>query len=113
MNCNLLYLVRKKENIIIFHALIIEWIERDLVTDVGASITMHPSKTPNDCLNSCDKTEGCNSFTWSEQLGCYLKEKCLTGDEPSSKENNNGLKSYYKSCKDSDDSGMTLKIFVL
>ena len=88
--------------------LIIEWIERDLVVDVGAVITMHPSKTLDDCMIWCSKTEGCNSFTWSEEWGCYLKEQCLTGDEPSSKENNNGQKSYYKSCKDKKDSGMII-----
>ena len=81
--------------------LIIEWIERELVAYQGVEITMHSSKTLEECKIWCGETDGCNSFSWSSQYGCFLKEKCVTGDEASNAGSSNGYKSYYKLCTES------------
>ena len=88
---------------------IIDWIERELVADEGVEITGHSSKTLEECKIWCGETGGCNSFSWSAQWGCYLKEKCLTEDEPSNEGSTNGYKSYYKLCT---ESGIVVKIHV-
>ena len=79
------------------------------MADEGVSITMDPSMNLDECMIWCGDTDGCNSFIWSEDWGCYLKDKCVTMDDPSSTGSTNGFKSYYKRCK---GSGMMAKINV-
>ena len=86
---------------------IIEWIERDLVADEGVGIPGDSSKTLEECKILCGETDNCNSFSWSAKWGCYLKEKCITENEPSKSGGSNEFKSYYKPCK---ESGIFVKI---
>ena len=52
-------------------------------------------KTLEQCKIWCDQTDGCNSIAWNPNGACWMKEKCLTGNEPG---RNNEFKSYYKPC---------------
>lgn len=48
-----------------------------------------------ECIDYCQETPGCNSFSYSDNLkACWLKDKVLLGKL----ENKDGLTSYYRSC---------------
>ena len=79
------------------------------MADEGVEIAMNSSKTLEECKIWCDDTDSCNSFSWREQWGCYLKEKCITKDEPSNTGGSNGYKTYYKHCT---ESGICVKMNV-
>ena len=72
------------------------------MADQGTGIAGHAGgtsgKTLDECKAFCDETAGCNSIAWRSAGDCWLKEKCLTLEEPSNTGNVNGFKSYYKPC---------------
>ena len=80
----------------------VEWIERPLVAEQGTGITGHHGtaigKTLDECKTFCVETDGCNSITWRNSGACWLKEKCLTEEEPTHEGNAYDFKSYYKPC---------------
>ena len=84
---------------------IIEWRGRDLVADEGVGIahSVFPSiMTLDQCKKTCDETDGCNSIAWNmlnNTERCFLKQKCLTEDEPSNPSKDKlDFKSYFKPC---------------
>ena len=81
--------------------LITEWIERPLVADEGTGIGGHNGdngKTLDECKAFCVETDGCNSIAWRNAGDCWLKDKCLTEEEPSDANPASGFKSYYIPC---------------
>ena len=76
--------------------------ERPLVDDEGIGIAGTSGglsgKTLGECKTFCVETAGCNSITWHHSGECWLKEKCVTKDEPSETDNTFGFKSYYMPC---------------
>ena len=57
----------------------------DVVIDPGNAIIDKPVDTIRDCESLCDHTIGCESFIYCEDSPtneCYLKDKILTGNEP-------------------------------
>ena len=79
--------------------IIVEWHERDLVEDEGGFMGHSDDKSLEECKKWCGDTDGCNSFSWSKTFGCFLKDKCLTADEPS--KINQDFVSYYRPCSES------------
>ena len=48
-----------------------------------------------DCLDYCEETHGCNSFSFSDNMkACWLRDKVLMGKL----ENTDGLTSFFRSC---------------
>ena len=96
---------------VILHYYVVEWFERDLVVDEGVGITGVRSgplgKTIQECKKWCDENYDCNSIAWNPPGDCYLKEKCLTEDDPWLI--NKKYKSYYKPCA---GSGMSILIHI-
>ena len=87
---------------------IVEWIERPKVANTGVGITgiignKAGAKTLPECKIWCEDTDGCNSIAFEHTRGdCWLKEKCLTEDEPSDGNVYSTVwKSYYRPCKSS------------
>ena len=111
-----LFRLNKSYNSFIFEAhqnilYIIAWIERFLVADQGVGIAGHSgvagAKTLAECKTWCDETDGCNSIAWRKAGDCWLKEKCLTEDEPNILGNTYGFKSYYQPC-----TGSSMRILI-
>ena len=58
----------------------------EVVEDEGNTLIEKEVETVQNCEELCDKTEGCNSFKYCDNNPkgeCYLKDKKLTGNEPS------------------------------
>ena len=57
-----------------------------VVEDEGNTIFEKTVNSVQDCEELCDKTDGCNSFNYCKQTyrnKCILRDKKLTGNEPS------------------------------
>ena len=80
---------------------IVDWIERDLVANEGGGIAGKNGITLEQCQTWCDQTDGCNSVSYNaDNFYCFLKNKCLTKDEPSKicAQQRCAYKSYYRPC---------------
>ena len=83
--------------------------ERTLVAVEGYDITdlnADPhGKTLEQCQRKCDQTDGCKSIAWEPSGMCFLKEKCVTEEEPAKNEFQNEFQktfmTYYKPCVES------------
>ena len=93
-----------RTDVVIF--LVIEWIERPLVAEEGTGLGGHgggsSGKTLDECKAWCVETGGCNSIVWRDAGDCWLKDRCVTAEEPSNEcrfQNEcNGFKTYYIPC---------------
>lgn len=62
------------------------------------------SRSSTECKRRCDASPGCKSFSLCRGWGkCWLKDKALTGSEPTSRDHD--CQTYYKKCGSSPSEG--------
>ena len=74
--------------------------------DEGNKLAQYNVDSVEECKIKCDQNSGCKSFAFCHEtepvIDCYLKDKALTGCEPTKAPGN--CASYYKKCDNGNHS---------
>eukprot|EP00928_Gymnodinium_smaydae_P011053 TRINITY_DN14132_c0_g1_i1.p1 TRINITY_DN14132_c0_g1~~TRINITY_DN14132_c0_g1_i1.p1 ORF type:complete len:347 (+),score=67.63 TRINITY_DN14132_c0_g1_i1:74-1042(+) len=79
------------------------WDRSSVVADEGNAVADYNERfySLDECKAICDNTDGCKSFAYSAKANghCFLKDKCVTSDEPLSSSASVGdFVTHYKPC---------------